>query len=594
MTATVDEKPPAIILLPVSSPAVPFSGKVKLEDAPDEDLYISDIDIDSDQTPIKIHAYDTVSKSVSFSNLPIGYYKINTLCSRYTRYIFVHPERCYLPSTNKPENALMVQLYSVVSNRNWGIGDFTDLASIANTCSPNFDYIGLNPLHALSPGLPHGPSPYSPDSRILLNELYLDIEEIASFLGYAEFTQRYNSTAFKRRIEALRSIPYIDYTSVSSLKYTELARIFRRYSRENERCDFSTRQFKAFVEKTSVIMKKVMRSRAATRGLFREKEADLAILFELFLQWHCERQLSNAFSNGRCHFYCDIAIGVSPSGTEVTSCPDLFDTEFSLGAPPDEFSDLGQKWNIAPLNISTLRETGYRFFQAIIRSNAKFAGALRLDNIAGLFQRFILPKNGTPEDGFFEDIPYREFFAILAIESHRSKCLLIGEDLGAVPSSLRRTLQDWGIMGCLVYQFEFNSIEEETIDPARQKNSIFSFSTHDCPPLVAFKHASDIKILKKIGRVSEQKMDSLEFQRAADWKKICNANPSNLSHVDGRLEFLSSLTNKVAPRVNAFTLDDILGEVVPINIPGTDLEYPNWRRKYSEELSPQHVSPLDF
>ena len=77
---------------------------------------------------------------------------------------------------------LAVQLYGVRSARNWGMGDFTDLERLIELAHHlGADGVGLNPLHALFDDRPGDCSPYSPNSRLFLNALYIDVEKLPDF-----------------------------------------------------------------------------------------------------------------------------------------------------------------------------------------------------------------------------------------------------------------------------------------------------------------------------------------------------------------------------------------------------------------------------
>ena len=82
-------------------------------------------------------------------------------------------DRCWL---------LAIQLYGVRSRRNWGMGDFTDLEGLIELAHYlGADGVGLNPLHALFDDRPGDCSPYSPNSRLFLNALYIDVEKLPEF-----------------------------------------------------------------------------------------------------------------------------------------------------------------------------------------------------------------------------------------------------------------------------------------------------------------------------------------------------------------------------------------------------------------------------
>lgn len=122
--------------------------------------------------------------------------------------------RCFEP----PELAagarrwgLAVQLYSLRSHANWGMGDFGDLAELASlAASEGADFIGLNPLHAGFSADPESCSPYSPSSRHVLNVLYIAVDAVPDLASCAEARVRMAEPAFQDEIGRLRAAGFVD------------------------------------------------------------------------------------------------------------------------------------------------------------------------------------------------------------------------------------------------------------------------------------------------------------------------------------------------------------------------------------------------
>ncbi|MGY4434370.1 hypothetical protein ACVWWO_006847 [Bradyrhizobium sp. F1.13.1] len=118
------------------------------------------------------------------AGLPLGYHRLTlTDAEGVTEEVpmIVAPERAFGGDFDRGW-LLAVQLYSVRSDRNWGIGDFTDLAGLVRLAKQlGADGVGLNPLHVLFDDHPADCSPYSPNSRLFLNPLYIDVEAIPEF-----------------------------------------------------------------------------------------------------------------------------------------------------------------------------------------------------------------------------------------------------------------------------------------------------------------------------------------------------------------------------------------------------------------------------
>gem|GEM_PF-4823515 len=571
----------SIFLLPVRTGSAHYSGSIVIKETNASTLSIQDengIELPPDYYSFNITTRDVTIHIVKAS---IGYYdvQVTKLAGLSVHYFFfIHPEKCYLPLVKQKETALNVQLYALRSERNWGIGDFTDLAALISKFDGGFEYLGLNPIHALAPNFESSASPYSPDSRLLINEIYLDIEKLAADIGVIEFYRGILEPSIHDEIINLRNLKLIDYSKTKKLKTLSLIALFLHFHettmKENDR-------FERYVATLDQTLHQAIRARSKKRNTSWIKDGSKKLTFEYFLQWQCNEQLINALSQSSCKLFLDLAVGVSPKGVEALSFSDDFLIDESLGAEADEFCPKGQKWNIAPLDISHAQHTGYRLFRAIVQQNMRYGGALRIDNIASLYYRFTLPADGIVSEGSYTPMPFREFFAILAIESHRNKCIVIGEDLGNVPVGLRDEMRHWNLLGCLIYQLEYNEIISGRVLDSREQSSFFSFSTHDCCPIVGYFQGVDLDISWKLGRIDKITLTNVKVERSSIYRRMFSGDKHIYDGIKNRREALNLLAAGIDSRITALSLDDLLGELYPVNLPGTDDEYPNWRRKYN-------------
>ena len=125
-----------------------------------------------------------------------------------------------------------VQLYSLRSEQNWGIGDFGDLATlIEQSAKQGADYVGINPLHLPYPAVPNWASPYSSSSRRWLNFLYLDIPDLPEFKRCRSVQNWFKREDIQAKIAALRESDCVDYSSILALKLTALESLFDFFQR---------------------------------------------------------------------------------------------------------------------------------------------------------------------------------------------------------------------------------------------------------------------------------------------------------------------------------------------------------------------------
>jgi 4-alpha-glucanotransferase len=539
-------------------------------------------------------------------------------------------ERCYGPEAVSRGARLWgpaVQLYTLRSKRNWGIGDFTDLAGFIETAAIlGADLVGLNPLHALFPADPALCSPYSPASRNFVNVLYIDPEAVPEFEVCAEARRLVATPEFQARLEALRSEDFVDYPGVAACKLEVLKHLY-----ENFRILASTRRlldFDKFIRKGGEELETLavfyaLQEHFAVRGIrggwpawpaayhaadgpaaeaFLAAEPE-AVEFHMWLQWVAAGQLSAAEARARqagmvVGLYRDLAVGVNGGGAEAWAHPGLYAHEASVGAPPDALALQGQDWGIPPMRPDELRERAYEPFVRLLRANMGRGGALRIDHVMVLFRLWWVPRGMSSAEGAYVYYRLDELMAIVALESQRHQCLVIGEDLGTVPPEIREAMPAHGLFSYRVLIFEKDEAGCYRRPRDYPPHALVTVATHDLPPLASWWAGTDVDLRRSLGLYPEPGMGvAAQTDRAADRKDILRAlAEEGLRPEDARREGEESglMTPALAEAIQLYLArspaalmvvqpEDWLHMDSPVNVPGTSDEYPNWRRKLTED-----------
>jgi 4-alpha-glucanotransferase len=490
---------------------------------------------------------------------------------------------------------LAVQLYSLRSARNWGIGDFTDLKDlIPIAASHGAAGIGLNPLHALFPDGPQQISPYAPNSRLFLNPLYIDVAAIP------EGGRTMNGSA-----AALRGGDLVDYSGVAKLKMDALRRAHERFraGATPARRD----AFEAFrAERGEALLRfacfEVLRQRhdgpwpewpAPWRTPSRDDLAQFrsdnlaACEFEEFVQWTADGQLAECQAAAKANgmsvgLYIDVAVGIDPHGADAWAQQDAVISDVSVGAPPDEFNPGGQDWGLAPFNPSAVAADDFAPMRQLLAAAMRHAGAIRLDHVLGLKRVFMIPHGGASADGVYVRFPFEQLLRVVAEESVRFRCSVIGEDLGTVPEGFRETMAKWGLWTYRVMLFEREGDDAHFKPPeAYPEGALATFNTHDLPSFAGWRECHDLVVKRGLG------IDPGESDDARNWARrqlneILGAR--GLGYAPDDPAAVAAVLGATPSRLVAIALDDIVGVVDQINIPGTTDEHPNWRRKLPATL----------
>jgi (1->4)-alpha-D-glucan 1-alpha-D-glucosylmutase len=540
------------------------------------------------------------------------------LISQRTKLI-VTPQRCFHPEWSDAQRVfgVSVQLYSLRSQRNWGIGDFSDLrAAAAVLGSLKADFIGINPLHTLYQHAPERFSPYSPSSRTFLNPLYLAVDRLSDFTDSAAGQSMLASPEFKAELSGLRDSPLIDYPGVARIKnaaFDIALAYFKEFHLVRETSEAES--FRAFQVAGGRPLQRLALYEAlqattdqpsplATdeQGLL-DTHAD-AVLRCQYLQWLCEEQLREA--SAACHeagmnvgLYCDLAVGSDSQGADVWSEPALYAKGVNSGAPPDDLALQGQAWGLSPWIPRALRHASFEPFIRCVRANMRRAGALRIDHVVGLMRQFWVPNELGAAAGGYMESPFQELLAILALESERNQCMVIGEDLGTIPDALRTALTDYQILSYKVLYFEKDwDGDQKFLSPADYSaTALVTVSTHDLPTLAGYCLGHDLNIRSRLALFPSDEFKTQQFETRREDLNRLNVALSEAGLLPGE-ELLSygcapsdaivcaihEWLARAPSKIMCTQIEDLLGEEAQANVPGTTDEAPNWRRKLSVDL----------
>lgn len=568
--------------------------------------------------------------------VPWGYHQLQVEPGGTRASWIITPERCWLaPALEQGARlwGIAAQLYLLRSASNWGIGDFGDLRKLVELgAREGADVIGLNPLHAMFSDNPEHASPYSPASRVLLNILNIDVTAAMERFPAAQARELVRSPSFQRELQSCRSQPLVDYASVASLKLRALRLLFDSCRADAQQGPWEA--FQEFREKRGWLLEQNCRFLALREHFaaiepacadwhawpreYRDprsaavqrfaKEHPEAIEFIAWLQWVADQQLGavaalvagqdqgpgQGQSQGmRIGLYRDLAVGADRAGAETWVDSQAVVSGAHVGAPPDIFNPAGQDWGLPPFNPSALRREGYRSFIDLVRANMRHAGGLRIDHVMGLQQLYWVPEGASPSGGAYVRYPIEDLVGILALESHRHRCLVVGEDLGTVPENFRERMAEANILSYRVLFFEQDAKTGAFIPPADYPRLALAVSgSHDLPTLRGWWEGRDIELKEQLGLfpTPEAERGQRESRRRDRAELVQALRQEGLLPADGEPD-----VSALARAVHAFLartrsmlalaqLDDLTDEADPVNVPATSEEHPNWRRRMSVSL----------
>ncbi|MEC5396656.1 malto-oligosyltrehalose synthase [Uliginosibacterium sp. H1] len=571
------------------------------------------------------------------SQLPLGYHDLTVSEATGAMRVLgrmrlvICPHACHTPAQLAAGGRVwgpVVQVYALRSSDNWGVGDYSDLRRLMEvTAAQGAQFMGLSPTHALFPHEAERASPYSPSSRTWLNVLYLGIEAIADFAEHAALRARVATPEFQERLAALRATELVDYAAVGALKFEALEALYAHFRQQHLlRGTRRGRQFREFQREGGASLRlhalfealqahffaqdphvwgwttwpeAYRDSKAAAVRRFARDHEERVEFFE-YLQWQADLQLrglcQRAESLGmQLGLYRDLAVGVNQGGSETWMQPALFALKASVGAPPEEFNLTGQDWGLPPQVPRRLRDAAYEPFVEVLRANMRNAGALRLDHVMGLMRLYWVPAGSSATEGTYVAYPLHDLLGIVALESVRQQCLIIGEDLGTVADEMRHAMASQAMLSYKPFYFE-RGWEGRFKPPAEwTPHALVAVSTHDLPTLRSFWNGFDLELRTKLELFPTESLRERQIQGRADdrWRLLEALTregllPEGLSPdpretpeaTTGLVRAIHQYLARTPSRLMGVQLEDVFGQLEQVNVPSTSEDrYPNWRRK---------------
>ncbi len=402
---------------------------------------------------------------------------------------------------------ILVPLFSLRSDRGWGVGEFTDVAGIAPWLeAAKMPVLMMLPLVEAALGQD---SPYAALSAFALDPIYVSLEQIPDFQEIGG--EGALSPEEHRELEAVRARETVDYGTVRRLKNAWLHRSFRRFHesgaaargeraadlqrfREEQRHwlpDYTL--FRALKEAHHLDWWKGWGEELRTRqphalDAARRQHADAIDFFE-YVQWIAYRQLAAARQEARRHGVAlagDLPFMVAEDSADVWGRQDEFDLDATVGVPPDAFSAEGQDWGLPVYRWDVLASRDYDWLRMRGARSAQLFDLVRIDHVVGFYRTYARPRNRSEPYFAPPDEPSQRRQGEEVMNAFRSAGVdLCAEDLGTVPPFVRESLTRIGVPGYRVLRWEKDDAVFRDPDhwPAL---SLATTGTHDTEPVAVW------------------------------------------------------------------------------------------------------------
>lgn len=409
------------------------------------------------------------------------------------------------------QSGIAVPLFSLVSNRGWGIGEFDDLPEFAQWLGEaGQSVIQILPINEMPPG---ETSPYSAMTAMALDPIYLSLPSVPDFSAIGG--EQALDGAERAEITRLRRLSAIDYASVRRLKDRWLRRSFDRFLQiEVARGTSRAARFDQFCATQAWWLDEYALFRAvrAHHGEQRwsawpaplaraEPDAIAAVrpslhlemTYRSYLQWLAAEQWSEARREAwPLRVFGDLPFMISTDSPDVWARQNEFRFDGTIGTPPDAFSATGQDWGLPPWRMDVMKEWGYSWMRNRARRYGGLYDGYRIDHLVGLYRMYVRPIDKRFEPFFdpADEMSQTQLGETLVqvLRGANTSVDVFAEDLGSIPPFVRESMARLRLPGLKVLRWErqWDREGQPPIDPATfPEASVATTGTHDIEPLAA-------------------------------------------------------------------------------------------------------------
>ena len=512
---------------------------------------------------------------------------------------------------------LAAQLYALRRHGDGGIGDFAALRDFVHEAArAGAAAVAISPIHAQFSADPDRFSPYSPSSRVQLNVLHADADELLSGEQDPDLA----------RFEAL---DLVDWPGAGRARMTRFRRAFATF--EAHTSHPLAAAFAAFRAQSGGALENHARFEALHEHLFggdphlwnwRTWPADFqspaspavdrfardharSVAFHAFLQFLADRGLASAQAAARkagmqIGLIADLAVGTDGGGSHAWARQGETLMGLSIGAPPDILSKTGQDWGLAAFSPTGLVRHGFSAYLEMLRGALKHAGGVRIDHVMGLARLWVLPEGAAAAEGAYLHFPQTDLLRLIALESQRFNAVILGEDLGTVPDGFQQSLEQRNLMGLRVLWFEVDGDQFRPPDRWTRRAAAMT-STHDLATVAGWWSGRDLDLRRSLGMLGDDTGVWYAYEnRARDRDRLWNAMtesgavqgfaPSSdqpVAVVDGAIRHVGQSNCDLA----LLPTEDALASPDQPNLPGTTIQHPNWRRRLATDAAGFFADP---
>ena len=528
-----------------------------------------------------------------------GYHRLSMGSSEVT--LAVAPRSCFGvqdAALGRRPWVLAVQLYSLRREGDAGLGDFEALRLMApSAAARGAAGIAISPVHAQFSADVNRFSPYSPSSRLMLNVLHtgLDVppDDETRRLEAAEFVDW--PAASRKRLQTMRAL--FDAASPAELGALQAYRdahgaVLETHARfealhaHQFGTDPGRWHWRSWPEQFR------QPGNPAVAAFARDHTREVAL--HAYMQMLADRSLQSAQeatvqAGMPIGLIADLAVGADSGGSHCWSRQDETLLGLTIGAPPDLLSKTGQNWGLAAFSPRGLVRHGFGAYLDMLRNAMRHAGGVRIDHAMGLSRLWVVPEGASSADGAYIQFPVTDMLRLIALESQRSRTVVLGEDLGTVPDGFDRQLETTGVLGMRVLWFER---KDERFNPpsAWTPGAAAMTTTHDLPTVAGWWSGRDLTWRHELDLFGSPENDHFEnHARVADrrglWEAMrrsgsASGDPPPPSQPGAVVDAAIRHVGTAACTLAILPIEDALAETEQPNLPGTLDQHPNWRRRH--------------